>query len=663
MRWLHWGPFALAALGLARLLPEHGAGLWLRLAFATLALLLPGALVARALRQPGPAATLVWSLAAIALSLGVVFVLHTALWVAFLVLAAVALAAAPFALRRFPLLPPAGTVVVMLAGLGLGMLLWQVAGSLQGDALFHLARVRKLDEFGDLHLRSVVEFRDGGLHQGYAFPLWHGFLALVSKLAGVDPAAVVLHEPSMLASLAVGVAYEAGVRLFDSIAAGFAAMLGQVSLIALAAGHGGSYVFLSLPPTAARQLLVPAVLALVFAAIAERSPLSYGAIAAGGACLALVHVTYAVFLCVPLAGFVLARALLARRELVRSVAALGALAAPTLVVALWVHSLARTAASYTPHEAEVRRGLRHYAGDLDVFSLERYRVAPDLLSRGGAVAVAALVLVPTAFLAARRRWAAFVLGGSVAVLSLVLFSFVFPHLADVVSLSQARRLAGFVPLAFAFAGGLLVLSSVAGLLVLPVALAAGIGLELVYPGDFGYGLREGGPALAAWIALWGGLAALAGAVVLRREVELRRRALVPVAALLFSLPVAVYGLAHWSPRTQNRKADLSPGLIAALRKHVPERAVIFADLQTSHRIAAYAPVYIAASLPYHVADTKENRRYERVRDVRRFFRTGDLAIPRRYGAGWLVTRRFQRPEGGTPPVVFRDGRFALYRLG
>ena len=43
-------------------------------------------------------------------------------------------------------------------------------------------------------LHRVDEFPDGGLHPGYAFPLWHGFLALVAKIAGVDPARVVLHE-------------------------------------------------------------------------------------------------------------------------------------------------------------------------------------------------------------------------------------------------------------------------------------------------------------------------------------------------------------------------------------------------------------------------------------------------------------------------------------
>ena len=68
---------------------------------------------------------------------------------------------------------------VFAAGVALGLALWHVEGAVVGDALFHEARVRKLVELSHLHLRSVDELAHGGLHPGYAFPLWHGFLALV----------------------------------------------------------------------------------------------------------------------------------------------------------------------------------------------------------------------------------------------------------------------------------------------------------------------------------------------------------------------------------------------------------------------------------------------------------------------------------------------------
>ena len=68
-----------------------------------------------------------------------------------------------------------------------------------------------------------------------------------------------------------------------------------------------------------------------------------------------------------------------------------------------------------------------------------------MFGRSGAVAVAALLLVPLTALASRRRWAAYVVGGSLAIFAITLVPWLFTPFADVVSLSQARRLAGFLP--------------------------------------------------------------------------------------------------------------------------------------------------------------------------------------------------------------------------
>jgi len=79
-----------------------------------------------------------------------------------------------------------------------------------------------------------------------------------------------------------------------------------------------------------------------------------------------------------------------------------------------------------------------------------------------------------AALATRRRWSAYVLGGSLAVFVLTLVPFIFPRFADAVSLSQARREGGFLPFAFALVGGAAVLARVLRWAVLPVAAAAGV---------------------------------------------------------------------------------------------------------------------------------------------------------------------------------------------
>ena len=58
-----------------------------------------------------------------------------------------------------------------------------------------------------------------------------------------------------------------------------------------------------------------------------------------------------------------------------------------------------------------------------------------------------------------------------------------------------------------------VLAALVGPVVVPLALVAGIVFQVLYPGDFGYTLQTGGPALATWFALVGTIAALAPIVM------------------------------------------------------------------------------------------------------------------------------------------------------
>lgn len=658
---------ALPALALARLLPEHGAGLYLRLGAATVVALLPGVLVARALGQRSASAALLWALAALFVAMTVTFVLEASLATAVLVLAIVAAAGLGATLLR----GPAPTVdrawwSVLALGTLYGMALWRVTENVGGDGLFHLGRVRKLTALDGLSPDAVNEFADGGLHPGYAFPLWHGFLALLSALAGVDPTQVVLHGASVLAPLAMLVAFEAGRALFASAWGGLAVLVGHVAFFSLAPGHGGAFVALALPATSSRQLVVPAVLAVLFVYVRDRDVRVLGPLAAGGLALTLVHPSYAPFLALPLAGFVLVRALFDVRDAARAAAALGAFLLPAALAIAWLLPIVERTASHEPDPRELRRAFAAYEGQLDVAGDGRYRVAPEVVARSGAVAVAALALLPLAGLAARRRWAAFVLGGSLAVLVVVLVPELFMRLSDAVSLSQSRRLAGFLPFAFAFAGGAVLAARLLGVLALPLALAGGIALQLVYPGDFDPGLGGGGgPAGLAFWALVGSAAAVAAGAAVRADVgRPRREWLAAAAAALFVAPVAWHAAGTWTPSEARRPSPLTPTLVESLREDVPERAVVFSDLETSYRAAAFAPVYVAAAPPAHVADTEENRPYARRRDVIDFFESGDLSIPRRYGAEYLIVdgRRFPdvRPD---LPVLHEDERYALYRLG
>ena len=547
---------------------------------------------------------------------------------------------------------------ILAAGAVLGLLLWRVAGNVGGDGFFHLARVQKLLAFDDLSLDRANEFPDGGLHPGYAFPLWHGFLALVAKVSGADPTDVVLHGPTVLAPLVVLVAYEAGWALFRRSVPAAAAVAAGVAGVAMAPGHGGAFTALALPATGSRQLLVPAALALALEATRHPSRALLASAAAASLVLAVVHPTYALFLWIPFGGFLAVRWLWDRRDVRSGGLALAALVVPAALFFAWLLPVIGDTESVSPDAAERDRAFTQYAGQLDG-TPDRFSVAPELFGRTGAVAVAGLLLLPLAGLAARRRWSAYVVGGSLAIFAICLVPWLFTPFADIVSLSQARRLAGYLPLAFALAGGIGVLARVAARAVAPLALAAGILLQLAYPGDFGYALQDGGPAWATWVAVAGAIAAFV--IGFRGRPPLERRA--ALAAALLVLPTYVHGLANWTPSEARAPSPLTDGLVAAVRRDVPVGATVYADPEASYRLAAAAPIRVCVGPPGHVADTADNRPRERVREFRRFTRTGDLAIPKACGATWLLVDLERFPALALDRrAVFRDGRWSLYRL-
>ena len=637
------------------------SGVWLllQLVFGFAVVLAPGVLVARALGVGRASAAVAWAFLVIFAVLAVTFALGMSSSLTLALLLAVGLVALPPAIRRsraglrsVPALAP-----VAGAGALLGLLLWRVAGNVGGDGFFHLARAQKLLAFDDLSIDSANEFPDGGPHPGYAFPLWHGFLALVAKVSGADLVDVVLHGPTVLAPLVVIVAFEAGWALFRRVVPAGAAAAAGVAVVAMAPGHGGALTALALPATGSRQLLVPAALALALEATRRPTATVLASTATASLVLAVVHPTYALFLWIPFVGFLALRWLWERRDARSGGLALAGLVVPAALFFAWLLPVIGDTESVSPDEDERARAFTQYAGQLEG-TPDSFAVVPELFGRAGAVAVAGLLLLPLAGLAARRRWAAYVVGGSLAVFAICLVPWLFTPFADVVSLSQARRLAGYLPLAFALAGGIGVLARAIGRAAVPVALAAGILLQLAYPGDFGYTLEDGGPAWATWVAVAGALAAVV--VGLRRRAPLERSA--ALAAALLLLPTYLHGLANWSPSESRRPSPLSDGLVAAVRAEVPVGAAVYADPEASYRLGAAAPVRVCVNPPGHVADTVDNRPRERVREFRRFARTGDLEIPRACGATWLVVDMERFPQLARDDAVYRDVRWVLSRL-
>jgi hypothetical protein len=135
---------------------------------------------------------------------------------------------------------------------------------------------------------------------------------------------------------------------------------------------------------------------------------------------------------------------------------------------------------------------------------------------------------------------------------------------------------------------------------------------------------------------------------------------------LFCAPVAAHGFSHVDQHRTGGEPALTSGLIRALRQDVPMRDVVFSDDVTAYRIAAYAPVYVNAAPPAHVADTKDNLPYQRRRDANLFVRRGpqrgDLAIPRGYHAQWIVIDKARFQVQLKLPRTYEDGRYVLYRL-
>jgi hypothetical protein len=636
-----------------------GVWLWLRLAIALAVVLAPGWAIARALGVRGVSATLAWALAALFAALGVTFLVHGSIALTFVLLAAIGLAA--LLARRRPPVPVVlglGSPALVLAGLVVGVLLWHVAGEIGGDGFFHLGRTQRLLAVDDLSPGAMNEFPDGGLHPGYAFPLWHALLALVAWVGGVDPVQVVLHLPSLLVPLTVLVWVEAGFALFRRRSAAIGVAAVAVAVTAFAPQGGGAYTSLALPATSSRQLLAPAVLALAFACVRAPRPALLATAAAATFGVAVVHPSYAVFVWIPFGGFLLVRALWARSDVRAGALTLAALVVPSAVFILALIPIASDTVSVSPDAAERAKAFEtQYAGQLRG-TPDHFSVVPELFSRSGAITVAALLLAPLAILATRRRWAAYVVGGGLAIMLATLVPAIFTPLSDMVSVSQGRRLVGFFPYAFAVTGGLSVAAALLGPLVLPVALAAGIVLRLLVPGDFGYRLTEGGPGWVTWVAVAGMVVALVAGARLRVS---RERAAALAVGLLVA-PTVVASLADWTPSETRPPSILTPGLVAAVVREVPVQGIVYGGPEASYQLAAFTPVRICLAPPGHVADTVQNRPRARVDEYRRFLRTGDRAIPRACGARWLLVDRVSRPDLRGTRLVYRDARWALWQV-
>ena len=407
-------------------------------------------------------------------------------------------------------------------------------------------------------------------------------------------------------------------------------------MTALAPAHGGAYTALELPATASRQLLVPAALALALAlrrvAVARRARLR----SRRGLVLAVVHPTYALFLWSRSPASSLVRSLVERRrgEADRG-GARGARRAGGRVLRCgccrWFATRRRTRRAATSCGARCRQ----YESQLDVLSDTSYRLAPEVFARAGAVAVAALLLVPLAGLALRRRWAAFALGGFLAGArrscscrrssspSPTPSRSRSPGAPPGSARSRSRSRAGWR------------CSRRCSVPLLPlVALAAGIVLQLrLSRATSTTGSSDGGPALAD-------VARGRRRPSSRWSTACWRRARVRAADARSSASRRCCSCSRsrsTPPGTGARTGAAAEPADARARRRAPRdvsRAAtsVYSDLETSYRIAAYAPVYIAARRRATSRTRRRTGRTSAARQNIRFFEHRRRRDPPRRGS-------------------------------
>lgn len=670
-------PFALVVLVslvvcvLAGLLPNVGVLLPLKLAAATFGtLVLPGAVVLRLLGWPRSLAAALpacaaWSVAALAP--GLVFALLSdgglvvaALWLLLVIGAGLLIGGGrpvEMDLRvSGELLWFVGAVVAFSA------LVWVGSWNNTGDAIEHIARLRKLAELDPP--RSLDELGllppGTGLHPGYAFPLWHAAGAVIVWMSDLEETFAFRYWPAMLVPFAAAAVYRAGRTVFGCRAAGAATAVAYLALFAFPYGGTGYFTKLGYPGNVSIFVFWPLVIERTFTYLRAGGREPVWTVAAASFVVTAIHPSYTPFMIMLIGAFLVARTLLTRDrgDLRRLAVMLAALTLPFLLFLVWLYPIASSSSSSVGDVGPGLESLVNRSGDL-------VSMKPEWAARGGAAAVAALLLVPLASAAARTRAAAFIAGTSAVVILTLVVPWFFTPFADVVSISQGRRFLFYLPWAFALTGGALVLArfrylAVAGALVL------GTLLHLTWPGDFRYRLADPGPGWATWLAGAGALLVLALGATTKLNLRYRERWALPIV-IAFVLPVAAAGLNGMRTGTPETNV-FGDRFLAAVREHVGRDDVVLAPLRTAYRLTARAPVYIVAAERGHGGDTVANRHDDRRRAANRFFRAETTPaaardILERWKVRWVVIRKdepYPRSffERSTP--VYEDETFALY---
>ena len=265
----------------------------------------------------------------------------------------------------------------LVAGLVLGWFLWRVAGAIVGDGLFHEGRVRKLLDFR----RPASPRRSTSSSTAACTPATRSRFGMASMRSSRGSLGSIRRS-----CCATSLRCSRGSRSPSSASPawrsstppqpGASVALGSLALFCFAPGNGGSFATLSQPGAAGLRILVPAAVALFFS---RDLPASADLWCARARPSDLRGV---------LADPVARGGLLGAARLSRPLLPVGA-------ALLWLRPIVDQTNTHDP--STVHSGSttsRSTSSQLVVTSVHHFRLAPRKLGRSGAVAVAALLLLP-----------------------------------------------------------------------------------------------------------------------------------------------------------------------------------------------------------------------------------------------------------------------------
>ena len=210
---------------------------------------------------------------------------------------------------------------------------WRISTGVISDALFHVGRMRKLEDIGSLSLTAISSYKDGAPHAGYAFPLLHAAFAGVADLAGVDVATAFIYLQPLCALLTMFGAFAVARSLTGWRTAGYlAAAVLAWDLVTLI---NGLIQQVNQPPVFTFFVLTPAAVLLFVGAMRGSRSAAWSAMAAVTV-IALVHPTYAVPCLAIAAGIALGSWRAHLRMPPVALEALGASFLASAAVAAWI---------------------------------------------------------------------------------------------------------------------------------------------------------------------------------------------------------------------------------------------------------------------------------------------------------------------------------------